>query len=78
MSELSEEKKAVTMQVLVKPLSTQKTFTDSTCVKAHIHYPVDWLLLRDASRSLLSAIETIRNQAIKASNDGFSSSLMKK
>ena len=61
MSELSEEKKAVNAG-LVKPLSTQKTFTDSTCVKADIHYPVDWLLLRDASRSLLSAIETIRQQ----------------
>lgn len=64
MSELSEEKKAVNAG-LVKPLSTQKTFTDSTCVKADIHYPVDWLLLRDASRSLLSAIETIRQQGLK-------------
>lgn len=38
---------------------------DSTCVKAHIHFPVDWVLLRDAARSLLSAIKTIRAQGLK-------------
>jgi len=38
---------------------------DSTCIKANIHFPVDWVLLRDASRSLLSAIQTIRAQGLK-------------
>ena len=45
MSELSEEKKAVKAG-LIMPVSFKQTFMDSTCVKANIHYPVDWLLLR--------------------------------
>ena len=64
MRELSEGKKALNAG-LVKPLNIQKAFIDSTGVKADIHYPVDWLLLRDASRSLLSAIKTIRAQGLK-------------
>lgn len=40
-------------------------FADSTCVKANIHYPVDWVLLRDATRSLIAAIVTIRRQGLK-------------
>ncbi len=43
----------------------EKTFTDSTCIKANIHFPVDWVLLRDAARSLLLAIKTIRTQGLK-------------
>lgn len=33
---------------------------DSTCLEANIHYPVDWVLLRDVSRTLLKAIKLIR------------------
>ena len=62
--ELSGEKKAVDAG-LIKPLNVKQALIDSTCVKADIHYPVDWLLLRDASRSLLSAIKTIRAQGLK-------------
>ncbi|MDP6629351.1 MAG: hypothetical protein QGH42_09075 [Kiritimatiellia bacterium] len=40
-------------------------FADSTCVRANIHYPVDWVLLRDATRSLIAAIVTIRRQGLK-------------
>jgi len=40
-------------------------FTDSTCVKENIHFPVDWVLLRDAARSLLLAIKTIRAHGLK-------------
>jgi len=40
-------------------------FMDSTCIKSHIHFPVDWVLLRDAARSLLLAIKTIRAQGLK-------------
>ena len=42
-----------------------EVFTDSTCVKANIHFPVDWVLLKDAVRSLLLAIKTIRAQGLK-------------
>src|SRR3990167_6336176 len=47
------------------PINFEKTFTDSTCIKANIHFPVDWVLLRDAARSLLLAIKTIRAQGLK-------------
>lgn len=40
-------------------------FIDSTCIKANIHFPVDWVLLRDAARSLMSAIKKIREQGLK-------------
>jgi len=35
---------------------------DSTCLEANIHYPVDWVLLRDVSRTLLKAIKLIRSE----------------
>jgi hypothetical protein len=46
------------------PIDCKKIFSDSTCIKAHIHFPVDWILLRDAARSLLLAIKTIRAQGL--------------
>jgi hypothetical protein len=50
---------------LHQPVDFTQTFTDSTCIKAHIHFPVDWVLLRDAARSLLLALKTIRAQGLK-------------
>ncbi len=35
---------------LNEPMSFRDTFLDSTCIKANIHFPVDWVLLRDAVR----------------------------
>lgn len=49
---------------LAEAIDFKETFMDSTCVKANIHFPVDWVLLRDAARSLLSAIKTIREQGL--------------
>ena len=40
-------------------------FADTTCVKANIHFPVDWILLRDATRTLTQAITLIRQQGLK-------------
>jgi hypothetical protein len=40
-------------------------FADSTCVKANIHYPVDWVLLRDATRTLIKAVKVIRRHGLK-------------
>ncbi len=39
-------------------------FADTTCVNANIHFPVDWVLLRDATRTLMKAIELIRKQGL--------------
>lgn len=40
-------------------------FADTTCVKANIHFPVDWVLLRDAARTLCSAIALIRTRGLR-------------
>lgn len=50
---------------LYEPINCKTVFTDTTCVKAHIHFPVDWVLLRDGVRSLLSSIKTIRAQGLR-------------
>ncbi len=40
-------------------------FADTTCVKANIHFPVDWVLLRDATRTLMNAVALIRRRGLK-------------
>ena len=47
------------------PLSIDQIFADTTCVKADIHFPVDWVLLRDGVRSLVKAIICIRKAGLK-------------
>jgi IS5 family transposase len=47
------------------PLDLEACFLDTTCVKANIHYPVDWVLLRDATRTLMKAITLIRNEGLR-------------
>jgi hypothetical protein len=46
------------------PFTITDIFADSTCIKANIHYPVDWVLFRDAERTLLKGIKLIRNQGL--------------
>ena len=46
-------------------LRFDEIFADSTCVKANIHFPVDWVLLRDATRTLVGAIVQIRKQGLR-------------
>jgi len=50
---------------LVRPLDLDAYFLDTTCVKANIHFPVDWVLLRDAARTLIKAILVIRKHGLK-------------
>ena len=64
LADLALPEKALTVG-LNEPIDYKNTFTDSTCVKANIHFPVDWVLLRDAARSLIAAIKTIRRQGLK-------------
>jgi IS5 family transposase len=37
---------------------------DSTCLEANIHFPVDWVLLRDAARTLVKAILVVRSHGL--------------
>ncbi|HKL21782.1 MAG TPA: hypothetical protein VJ904_08250, partial [Tichowtungia sp.] len=46
-------------------LRFDEIFADTTCVKADIHFPVDWVLLRDATRTLIQAIILIREHGLK-------------
>lgn len=46
-------------------LNFDEIFVDTTCVKSNIHFPVDWILLRDATRTLIKAIELIRSKGLK-------------
>lgn len=46
-------------------LRFDEIFADSTCVKANIHFPVDWVLLRDATRTLVQSITLIRQQGLR-------------
>ena len=50
---------------LAEPLDLEKAFLDSTCLCTNIHYPVDWVLLRDATRTLMGSVRLIRNRGLK-------------
>ncbi len=50
---------------LAGPLDLDICFLDTTCLKANIHYPVDWVLLRDATRTLMKAVALIRDQGLR-------------
>lgn len=46
-------------------VSLNDAFIDTTCLSANIHFPVDWLLLRDATKTLMKATLSIRNAGLK-------------
>ena len=50
---------------LTEALDLDTYFLDSTCVKANIHFPVDWVLLRDAVRTLMKATLLIRQAGLR-------------
>lgn len=50
---------------LKKDIELENLWLDSTCVKSNIHFPVDWLLLRDAIRTLMKATAVIRKHGLK-------------
>jgi len=51
---------------LVKPQPMETCLVDSTCLPTNIHFPVDWVLLRDVSRTLLKAVILIRRTGLRA------------
>ncbi len=50
---------------LEDPLSLDDLYLDTTAVKMNIHYPVDWVLLRDATRTLMKAVKLIREAGLR-------------
>src|SRR6201989_2281779 len=51
---------------LEEPLDLSTMFLDSTCVKANIHFPADWVLLRDGVKSLMQSVELIRTHGLRS------------
>jgi hypothetical protein len=47
-------------EILCEPLDFSQSYFDCTCISANIHHPVDWVLLRDATRTLMKATARIR------------------
>ena len=50
---------------LEEPLDFENIYFNSTCLKADIHFPVDWILLRDLTRTLMKATVIIRREGLK-------------
>jgi hypothetical protein len=50
---------------LTEPIQLDDVYFDSTCIKADIHFPIDWVLLRDAARTLMKATTLIRKHGLK-------------
>lgn len=50
---------------LANAVELEMVWTDTTCVKANIHFPIDWVLLRDAARTLIKAVKLIRRHGLK-------------
>ena len=45
---------------LEQALRMDVVLADTTCIEANIHFPTDWVLLRDAVRTLVKAVKVIR------------------
>ncbi|QBG48560.1 hypothetical protein EGM51_14540 [Verrucomicrobia bacterium S94] len=62
---MMDQRKAELLLHQQTALRFEEIFADTTCVKANIHFPVDWVLLRDAARTLVKAIILIRKQGLR-------------
>lgn len=50
---------------LAHRLELDTVWLDTTCLKSNIHFPVDWVLLGDAVRTLMKATRLIRAHGLK-------------
>jgi len=50
---------------LAQQIELDTVWLDGTCVEANIHFPVDWVLLRDGTRTLMKATGLIRRHGLK-------------
>jgi hypothetical protein len=50
---------------LAEAIDLEDIWTDGTCLKVNIHYPIDWVLLRDCTRTLMKATVLIRRRGLK-------------
>ena len=50
---------------LREALDLEEYFLDTTCLEANIHFPTDWVLLRDGVRTLMKATLLIREAGLR-------------
>lgn len=50
---------------LTEALDLEAYFVDSTCLEANVHFPTDWVLLRDGVRTLMKATRLIRQAGLR-------------
>ena len=50
---------------LKETLDLEEYFLDSTCLKANVHFPTDWVLMRDGVRTLMKATVLIRKAGLR-------------
>ena len=50
---------------LTSPVATETCLVDTTCLEANIHFPIDWVLLRDVAGTLLKATKLIRQAGLR-------------
>ena len=50
---------------LEEPVDLEEYFLDTTGLKANVHFPVDWVLLQDGTRTLMKAVKLIRREGLK-------------
>jgi IS5 family transposase len=50
---------------LQKPFEMGTCLIDGTCLEANIHFPTDWVLLKDVASTLLKAIKLIRHAGLR-------------
>ena len=60
-----EVKKGQQALDLKEPLGIEEYFLDTSCIKANVHFPVDWVLLRDGTRTLMKAVKLIRRHGLR-------------
>ena len=53
------------LQKISKEVDCSTVFFDSTCVKANIHHPTDWVFILDEVKTLMQAIMLIRKKGLK-------------
>lgn len=58
--EMSREEDRAGEIGLARAVETGEVLIDGMCLEANIHYPVDWVLLRDVSTTLLKATKLVR------------------
>ena len=62
--EMSGEEDRAAEIGLARAIETGEVLIDGTCLEGNIHYPVDWVLLRDVSRTLLKATKLVRKAGL--------------